>query len=143
MSTLHKFYGLDQSPCQNKTKGFTLIEVMVALAVLSIGIIAIVTTITHVARNQSLLEEKVIATWVAENRFAYLKSLDEALSNIASIDKGSELMAGRRWFYQEEILSDNDSPLQRVKLSVFSAADSSKVIAVYYAYIAKPGRPLQ
>jgi len=47
--------------------GFTLIEVMVALAIVALALVATSRSLGVTVNNQSYLETKVIATWVAED----------------------------------------------------------------------------
>jgi len=47
--------------------GFTLIEVMVALAIIAIALSAVSRSLGLTVSNQTHLESRVLATWVAEN----------------------------------------------------------------------------
>jgi general secretion pathway protein I len=49
------------------SKGFTLFEVLIALAILSLGLMAGLSTISRGARTTALLEDKTMAHWVAMN----------------------------------------------------------------------------
>lgn len=62
------------------SRGFTLLEVLVALVILTIGIIACVTLITGGQRNALSSQEKTIAWMVADSCFARLRAtpLDES-----------------------------------------------------------------
>ena len=51
-----------------KSLGFTLIEVMLAMAVFSFAGIALLTTATNNSRNIAYLEDKMFANWVASNQ---------------------------------------------------------------------------
>ena len=53
---------------KNNKNGFTLIEVMLAMAVFSIAGIAILGTADTNARNLGHLESKIVASWVASNQ---------------------------------------------------------------------------
>lgn len=57
----------------NKLAGFTLIEVMVALAIIAIALSAVSRGLGVTVSNQSHLESRVVATWVAENTIAQLQ----------------------------------------------------------------------
>jgi general secretion pathway protein I len=50
------------------THGFTLVEVLVALAIVAFGLGALLTTTTESARASSYLREKTFAQWIALNR---------------------------------------------------------------------------
>ena len=51
----------------NRVTGFTLIEVMVALAIIAIALSAVSQSLGLTVSNQTHLESRVLATWVAEN----------------------------------------------------------------------------
>ena len=48
--------------------GFTLVEVLVALAVLAVGLMAALTAIGQLTANEAYLRDRTLATWVAHNR---------------------------------------------------------------------------
>jgi general secretion pathway protein I len=48
--------------------GFTLVEVMVALAIVAFGLTALFSVTTHSVRASSYLREKTLAQWIALNR---------------------------------------------------------------------------
>lgn len=81
-------------------KGFTLLEVLVALAVAAIGLGAVIKVAGGNAYNAQYLQEKTLAQWVALNRVSEIK-----LSNkfpAVGTEKGSAEMAGRTWYWQQE-----------------------------------------
>ncbi len=51
----------------NVQQGFTLIEVMIALAIVSIALAALTQSMGVTVLNQSQLESRIVATWVAED----------------------------------------------------------------------------
>lgn len=53
-----------------RNKGFTLIEVLIALAVLAIALIAVLRALHVSIKSAQHLQEKVYAHWVAENMMA-------------------------------------------------------------------------
>jgi len=57
-----------------RQSGFTLIEVLVALVIVSIALAALSQGIGQYVFNQSSLKERVIATWSAQNRLVELQS---------------------------------------------------------------------
>ena len=73
--------------------GFTLIEVMVALVIVAVALSAASRSLGVTTNNQTLLEEKVIATWVAENAIIEQQVLGQTQSNKERI----ETMANRQW----------------------------------------------
>ncbi|MEK6749493.1 MAG: type II secretion system minor pseudopilin GspI [Pseudomonadota bacterium] len=80
-----------------KTRGFTLIEVLVALAVLAIALGAIIRSVGQTVSNLAYIRDKTFANWVAMNRLAEIQVLGLSLSGS---DTGSEQMAGQEWYWK-------------------------------------------
>lgn len=49
-------------------RGFTLLEVMLALAIFALAATAVLQIASGALSNQQILEEKTVAGWVAENQ---------------------------------------------------------------------------
>ncbi len=76
-----------------KQQGFTLIEVMVALAVVSISLLALTQGLGQFVFHQAGLQERVAATWVAQNRLVELR-----YTQTDSIEaQKTEKMFGQQW----------------------------------------------
>ena len=54
----------------NSARGFTLVEVAIALAMLAIALAAVGRATQGGLENSSALRERTLAQWVAENRIA-------------------------------------------------------------------------
>lgn len=119
--------------------GFTLLEVLVALAVLSIAMIPLIKTPVAIASNQSYLKAKTFAEYVALNKIAEIH-LDRKYPALGT-KKGSELMAGREWFWKSKIVKANSlfKNIRRIELTVYDSEDddSSEVIKMI-SLVGKP-----
>jgi general secretion pathway protein I len=99
-----------------KTKGFTLIEVVVAVAVIAVGLMGTIKTVGTVSRNTAHLNERVIATWVAQNAMA---SYELNLENDAEKETtGSEEVAGVEWYWTKTLVNTQDPGIQRIEIDV-------------------------
>ena len=58
---------------QQKQGGFTLIEVLVALIVVSFGIVSVIQVTSQHVSNISELEKRMLASWVASNHIAEIR----------------------------------------------------------------------
>lgn len=85
-----------------RARGFTLIEVMVALAIVTLAVAAMLGSMTSAADNVYFLRDKTFAEWVALNRIAEVR-LAPALPKKGKTDGEAEL-AGRNWTWQQEVL---------------------------------------
>jgi general secretion pathway protein I len=86
---------------RRETSGFTLLEVLIALAVVAMSVGALLGTVTSSASNVIYLKEKTLAEWVALNRLTELR-IDQ---NMPSKGKrtGKSVMGGQQWEWEEEV----------------------------------------
>lgn len=110
----------------NKNSGFSLIEVVVAVAIIAIGLAATIKTVSTVGRNTALLNERIIATWVAQNAMARFELGDH--TNPEKDHSGSEEMAGIEWFWNKEMFETEDPDILRVEFSVRKDNDESSQV---------------
>jgi general secretion pathway protein I len=83
--------------------GFTLIEVMVALAVVAVALPALMLTISQQLDGMRDLEDRSHAQWVAANRLVELRLISTARGKLqAGLIAGSEELAGRDWYWWSE-----------------------------------------
>jgi len=85
----------------SRSTGFTLLEVLVALAVAAIGLASVIKVAGSNAYNAQHLQNKTFAQWVAMNRIAELQ-LESALIPLEK-KKGSEELMGRKWYWQQTV----------------------------------------
>jgi len=78
-------------------KGFTLIEILVALAVIAISLGAILSTSGSQAQQATYLKQKSIAHWVAMNEITRLQ-VENSFPSLGD-EKGSTEMANHEWFW--------------------------------------------
>lgn len=122
----------------NKSKGFTLIEVMVAMAVFAIAGVALISSTSTHFTNLSLLETRMIANWVASNQLVEA-SLDESWP-LKNNKKGKVELAGREWFWQQTIAKTNDKNMSQVSIEVrLEQADESSLTSIS-TYVVKKGK---
>lgn len=97
-------------------RGFTLIEVLVALVIVAAGAAAVLSALNGAAASTSYLRDKTFAQWIAANRIAELRVARTVPRN--GTDDGELDYAGRRWAWRQEI-TDADLPgLRRIDVSV-------------------------
>ena len=76
----------------------TLLEVMVALAIFALAGIAVMSSVSQQLVGLTALEEKTLATWVADNRLVEIK-LRKSWPGLTWIN-GKEEMAGQTWYWR-------------------------------------------
>ena len=116
-------------------KGFTLIEVMLAMAVFSIAGIAILGTADTNARNLGYLESKIIASWVASNQLVEA-SLDKSWPP-KNNKKGKVEMAGQEWLWQQKIVKTTDKDMRAIVMEVRLDEKNPAALTSFMTYISK------
>ena len=116
---------------QMRARGFTLLEVLVALAILAIVMSAIIKVSSSNTDNTAYLEAKVLAHWVAMNRWSEIQLVppDKPLYSTS----GVELMAGRRWKWRREVTNSPDQDVKKIRLEV-TMDDNEAVLAKLIGY---------
>lgn len=99
-----------------KWRGFTLIEVMIALLIFSIGSIALTKGMSQVVGQQSRLEQKTLASWIAENRYNELVVISGFPDTGETTEKIS--YAGRDWQIEEKIIKTPNPFMRRVEITI-------------------------
>ena len=83
--------------------GFTLVEVMVALAVVAVALPALLVTLSQQLDGLRYLEDRAHAQWVAANRLAELRLVVGAKGSLQTGRiSGTEELAGRSWYWWSE-----------------------------------------
>jgi general secretion pathway protein I len=83
-------------------RGFTLLEVLIALAIVAMSVGALLGTVTSSASNVIYLKDKTLAEWVALNRLTELR-IDKSMPDKGK-RSGNAVMGGMRWEWQEEVI---------------------------------------
>lgn len=107
-------------------RGFTLLEVMLALAIFALAATAVLQIASGALSNQQILEEKTVAGWVAENQTALLYLMTREQRAVRQ--QGESDMAGSRWYWRTTPLSTGNALLQAVDIEVSLHEDFSSVI---------------
>jgi general secretion pathway protein I len=118
-----------------KPLGFTLIEVMLALAVFSIAGIALLSTANNNARNLGYLESKMFAEWVASDQLV-AANLEEKWPP-KNNEKGEVELAGRTWFWQKSVINTADNDMRAITIEVRQHKDDELAISSLTSYISK------
>ena len=106
----------------NKPRGFTLVEVMVALAVVAVALPALLLSLSQHVDATGYLRDKSLAQMVAANKLEELRILSRATGNLLrGQDSGVSSMAGRDWHWWLDSQPTEQENFYRVEIDV--AAD--------------------
>ena len=104
-----------------KQRGFTLIEVMIALAIVALSVGALLGTITSSASNIIYLKDKTLAEWVALNRIAEIR-IGQQMPDKGKRTGNAE-MGGMRWQWEEEVIELPVKGMFRVEVRARSTGE--------------------
>ncbi len=83
-------------------RGFTLLEVLIALAIVAMSVGALLGTVTSSASNVIYLKDKTLAEWVALNRLTEVR-IDKNMPDEGKRN-GNSVLGGMRWEWEEEVV---------------------------------------
>jgi len=99
-----------------RARGFTLIEVLVALAIVVIGMAAVMGAITSSARTVSYMRDKTFAQWVAENQIVTIRLSGQLVQ--AGNTNGDQDYAGSKWHWRQEVAATEIPGVMRIDVHV-------------------------
>lgn len=102
--------------------GFSLIEALVALAVLAIATVGLMRTVESHIDSTRAMERRTAAMWVAENRMAELQA------NAPGSDQVE--MMGQQWRVSVDRRRTDDPEIERVRVEVFAGAEKSALASL-------------
>ena len=108
-----------------RAEGFTLLELLVALAVFSLAALALLNLGGEGARSAAIVESRLLADIVAENRA--IESLYQPLAMLQSVREGEDDQGDRAWHWRREMAATEDG-LWRIRVQVREAG-SRQVVA--------------
>ncbi|HDX9864072.1 type II secretion system minor pseudopilin GspI [Escherichia coli] len=117
--------------------GFTLLEVMIALVIFALAVMAVLQIASGTLSNQQVLEEKTVAGWVAENQTALLYLMTREQRAVGH--QGESDMAGNRWYWRTIPQKTDNTLLQAVDIEVSRHEDFSSVIQSRRAWFSAVG----
>ena len=97
-------------------RGFTLIEVLVALAILAIALAAASRASAMMADSSAELRNRLLAGWVAQNRLAELQARRAWPS--AGTHEGEVEQAGLKLTWHETVSATPNQAFSRIEISV-------------------------
>ncbi len=118
--------------------GFTLLEILVALAVVAIALSALIGETSRNLENTARLRDHTLAHWVAMNVVAEQHVSGDWPS--VGVRKGSNLMAGQEWYWTLTVTATADRNIRRMDVAVFAERRREKAVASLIAYIGRPQR---
>lgn len=122
-------------------RGFTLVEVMVALAIVALALPALLFALHQQVDGTGYLRDKSLAQLVANNKLVELRLLSAARGELLrGSDSGSEEFAGRPWYWRLESTPTQVQGFYRVEITVHTGEEEGgPLLYSLVAFLAAPG----
>lgn len=108
-------------------RGFTLLEMLIAIAIIGVIGAAVSTAVGGVANQTRGLEQRTVASWIASNHLTRMRMLQRREPQ--SLPEGKKqtrlVFADRQWEVETEVKSTDHPWIRRVEVSVFEATDEA------------------
>jgi general secretion pathway protein I len=118
---------------RRRQQGFTLVEVLVALAVLAIALTAVMRTMAQAIDATATLRERNVALWVAQNRLAEHQIRRDWPA--ADTKDGDVEIGGEKWFWREQVSTTPDATIRRIEITIRHQAGSEDTQARLVGYL--------
>lgn len=119
-----------------RVRGFTLLEVLIALAVASLGLMAVYRSSIQAAANASALREQTLAHWVAMNQVTEMR-VSADWPDLGS-DSGEVEFADTEWRWEANVSETEVEALRRVDVTVSYATEPERVLATLAGFVGRP-----
>lgn len=108
------------------SRGFTLIEVLVALLILTVTMAAVSRTAASSIHHVDVMRTHVMADWVAQNRLALHQARGDWPA--PGIQTGEEAQAGQTYPWQEEVIATPNPTMRRIVVRVYEPQDAKHML---------------
>lgn len=125
----------------SKRAGFTLVEVLVALAIISIALLASLRAAGQGTSNFGELRSRLLAGWVAENLLAEQRARGDWLP--LGIQRGTGHEGGLEFAWREEVVATPNPAFRRIDVFVFAAPEESLALAHFSGFVVHPPRTVK
>jgi general secretion pathway protein I len=114
-------------PARRALAGFTLVEVLAALVIVSLGMLGVIQAVSQTANNGAYLRDRTVAHWIAMNRVTEVRL--EAKQPTVGTDSDDIEMAGRKWRWSMEVTQTAVESIRRIDVEVALADAKDKPLA--------------
>lgn len=127
------------SDCRH-AQGFTLIEVMIALVIISISLTGMAVTMGRMLDNATVLRERTYASWIAQNRIVEMRLAGTAPET--GTTTGEVEYANTFWEWRAEVSETGVENLYRIDVEV-SFPGAEGLIRKVTGFVGEPIAPGQ
>ena len=122
-----------------KSSGFTLIEVMIALAIFAIVSTTLIKNATQTVSQSRIIQERSMAQWIAESEMQTLRLQPRTQENFPSQGTNliSQVMGGREWQVEIDVRTTENELIRRVEITVFDEQDLDTPLAKLSGFLGR------
>ena len=124
---------------RSRAAGFTLMEVLVALAVVVLGMMAVVKALNEYTDRTDRVRQKTLASWIATNKLTE-SAIAPAWPELGDSDADVEF-AHQQWRCEIKVSKTAVDNLRRVDVSVSLLSEPGRVVHKVSALIEPPAPP--
>jgi general secretion pathway protein I len=117
-------------------RGFTLIEILVALAIVAIGLAAAARATSQVTAGNENARVRLLASWVAQDRLAERSARRDWPA--PGTESGSAAQGPFAFAWRELVSATSDPSLRRIDIAIAEAARPDYVVARLSGYLFAP-----
>jgi general secretion pathway protein I len=121
---------------RHNNKGFTLLEILIALAILAIALSSIISVASNQSVNVAYLRDKTLAHWVAMNQITELQITNEWPAT--GKKRGDAEMGLQKWYWEREISKTPDDRVRQVEIRVFRNKDDENSVTRLVSFLSQP-----
>lgn len=101
----------------SKQSGFTLIEVLLALAVIAIALTSLIKATSQTVANTQRIKEKTISHWIAMQGVAMVQLKMFPITASQDVTKVTSML-GQRWYWRAHINQTRVKSVQQITITV-------------------------
>ncbi|HEX4522110.1 MAG TPA: type II secretion system minor pseudopilin GspI [Casimicrobiaceae bacterium] len=113
--------------------GFTLVEVLVALAIVAVALAAGFRSVAQSAESATALKSRTLALWVAQNRLAAAQL--ESPVPPSGERTGTETQAGAAFTWRESVSGTPNPAFRKIEIDVGDSARPDYTLARLVGYL--------
>ncbi len=122
---------------QKHSAGFTLIEVMIALAIVATALPSLMMLVTNQVRGAGFIREKTQAYWIAEDQLTRINLRHKLLplNKLPETQSGTILVSDAEWFWEMNSESTEIENFKRIDVRVSLNANKNDTLARLAGFI--------
>jgi general secretion pathway protein I len=119
-------------------RGFTLVEILVALAIVAVALSAGMRALAQASDGATLLKQRTLALWVAQNRLA-MTQMAVPWPELGSAQGNAE-EAGSRFAWRQTISATPNPAFHKIEIVVVDPATPDYALSSLVGYLGQPAQ---